>query len=70
MLSMREAFAHATPATGALRTGRSGKRTTISKQIQASNPDPSWVTYFDGAKLIVDTGIAHGRLGESATPNL
>lgn len=25
------------------------------------------MTYFDELKLIVDTGIAHGRLGEAAT---
>ncbi|MFJ9962633.1 hypothetical protein [Streptomyces avermitilis] len=28
------------------------------------------MTYFDEPKLIVDTGIAHGRLGEAATAEL
>ncbi|MET7603639.1 hypothetical protein ABZU45_20120 [Streptomyces avermitilis] len=28
------------------------------------------MTYFDEPKLIVDTGIAHGRLGEAATAKL
>ncbi|MDT0462457.1 hypothetical protein [Streptomyces gibsoniae] len=67
MLSMREAFAHAT------RGSRDATHRAITEahrhfeQIRDSDPDPSWVTYFDEPKLIVDTGIAHGRLGEAAT---
>lgn len=34
--------------------------------VRSHDPDPSWVSYFDELKLTVDTGIAHGRLGESA----
>ncbi|WP_415950109.1 helix-turn-helix domain-containing protein [Streptomyces sp. KLOTTS4A1] len=67
MLSMREAFAHATLGN------RDGTHQAIRdahhhfEQARTSDPDPSWVAYFDEPKLIVDTGIAHGRLGEAAT---
>ncbi|MEU8975430.1 hypothetical protein AB0D11_40520 [Streptomyces monashensis] len=67
MLSMREAFAHASLGN------RDSTHRAITEahryfaQIRPSDPDPSWVTYFDEPKLIVDTGIAHGRLGEAAT---
>ncbi|GAA2260203.1 hypothetical protein GCM10010232_59020 [Streptomyces amakusaensis] len=66
MLTMREAFAHA--ALG----NRSATHSAISEahahfgRISPGDPDPAWVAYFDEPKLIVDTGIAHGRLGESA----
>ncbi|MCC3650852.1 hypothetical protein LIX60_05045 [Streptomyces sp. S07_1.15] len=66
MLSMREAFAHA--ALG----NHSATHTAISEahthfdRIGSGDPDPPWVTYFDETKLVVDTGIAHGRLGEAA----
>ncbi|MGP8299869.1 hypothetical protein ACTPOK_18460 [Streptomyces inhibens] len=65
MLAMREAFAHATLGS------RSGTHAAISEahrhfeRISHGDPDPSWVTYFNEHKLIVDTGIAHGRLGEA-----
>ncbi|MCX0244326.1 helix-turn-helix domain-containing protein [Streptomyces drozdowiczii] len=66
MLAMREAFAHA--ALG----DRGATHTAISEahgqfgRISTGDPDPGWVAYFDEPKLIVDTGIAHGRLGEAA----
>ncbi|WP_371613980.1 hypothetical protein [Streptomyces sp. NBC_00454] len=66
MLAMREAFAHATFGD------RTATHIAISEahsqygRITAGDPDPAWVTYFDEPKLIVDTGIAHGRLGEAA----
>ncbi|TRV73976.1 hypothetical protein FKN01_25795 [Streptomyces sp. 130] len=66
MLAMREAFAHA--ALG----NQSATHTAISEahthfgRISNGDPDPAWVAYFDEPKLIVDTGIAHGRLGEAA----
>lgn len=66
MLAMREAFAHATLGD------RRATHTAISEahsqfeRIHEGDPDPAWVTYFDEPKLIVDTGIAHGRLGEAA----
>ncbi|WP_405840622.1 hypothetical protein OG528_21825 [Streptomyces platensis] len=65
MLSMREAFAHATLGS------RSGAHAAISEahrqfeRISDSDSDPSWVTYFNEYKLTVDTGIAHARLGEA-----
>ncbi|WP_392900748.1 hypothetical protein [Streptomyces sp. LN699] len=66
MLAMREAFAHA------ILGDRKATHTAISEahsqfeHICEGDPDPPWVTYFDEPKLIVDTGIAHGRLGEVA----
>ncbi|WP_105970338.1 helix-turn-helix domain-containing protein [Streptomyces geranii] len=67
MLSMREAFAHATLGDRDSTHRAIGEAHRHFEQIQANDPDPSWVTYFDELKLIVDTGIAHGRLGEAAT---
>ncbi|MEV5899733.1 helix-turn-helix transcriptional regulator [Streptomyces sp. NPDC052127] len=67
MLSMREAFAHATLGSQTSTHRAITEAHRQFQQIQASDPDPSWVAYFDEPKLIVDTGIAHGRLGEAAT---
>ncbi|KOX00533.1 NsdA [Streptomyces sp. NRRL B-1140] len=67
MLAMREAFAHATLGNRDDTHRAIGEAHSQFEQIGASDPDPSWVTYFDEPKLIVDTGIAHGRLGEAAT---
>jgi hypothetical protein len=67
MLSMREAFAHATLGNRDSTHQAIGEAHRHFEQIRASDPDPAWVTYFDETKLIVDTGIAHGRLGEAAT---
>ncbi|MBP5938482.1 helix-turn-helix domain-containing protein [Streptomyces acidiscabies] len=66
MLSMREAFAHATLGNRDATHRAIGEAHRSFEQIEAGDPDPSWVTYFDEPKLIVDTGIAHGRLGEAA----
>ncbi|MFF7363184.1 helix-turn-helix domain-containing protein [Streptomyces sp. NPDC008125] len=66
MLAMREAFAHASLGN------RSAAHTAISEahtffgRISSGDPEPAWVSYFDEPKLIADTGIAHGRLGEVA----
>lgn len=66
MLAMREAFVHA------ILGNHSATHTAISEahthfgRIGTADPDPAWVAYFDEPKLIVDTGIAHGRLGEAA----
>ncbi|MGW7492176.1 hypothetical protein [Streptomyces sp. NPDC054786] len=66
MLAMREAFAHAALGNqGATHSAISEAHTCFSR-ISANDPDPAWVAYFDEPKLIVDTGIAHGRLGEAA----
>lgn len=67
MLAMREAFAHATLGNRDDTHRAIGEAHSQFEQIGASDPDPSWVAYFDEPKLIVDTGIAHGRLGEAAT---
>jgi len=67
MLSMREAFAHATLSNHTATHAAISEAHRQFERIQPSDPDPAWVTYFDEPKLIVDTGIAHGRLGEAAT---
>ncbi|WP_369170766.1 helix-turn-helix domain-containing protein [Streptomyces sp. R28] len=67
MLSMREAFAHATLGNRDSTHRAIGEAHRHFEQIQERDPDPSWVSYFDEPKLIVDTGIAHGRLGEATT---
>ncbi|WP_432148269.1 hypothetical protein [Streptomyces sp. bgisy029] len=66
MLAMREAFAHATLGNhSTVHTAISEAHTQFGR-ISTGDPDPAWVAYFDEPKLIVDTGIAHGRLGEAA----
>ncbi|MFC9852934.1 hypothetical protein ACFVIN_22650 [Streptomyces prasinus] len=67
MLSMREAFAHATLGARDSTHRAIGEAHRHFGQVRASDADPSWVAYFDEPKLLVDTGIAHGRLGEAAT---
>ncbi|MFD7137706.1 hypothetical protein [Streptomyces sp. NPDC059894] len=67
MLSMREAFAHATLGNRTSTHRALAEAHRQFEQIQVRDPDPAWVAYFDEPKLIVDTGIAHGRLGEAAT---
>lgn len=65
MLAMREAFAHAALGNhGATHTAISEAHTQFGR-ISTCDPDPVRVAYFDEPKLIVDTGIAHGRLGEA-----
>ncbi|MFE5711431.1 hypothetical protein ACFQ7J_11485 [Streptomyces sp. NPDC056501] len=66
MLAMREAFAHATLGNHSATHGAISEAHTYFGRISAGDPDPAWVAYFDEPKLIVDTGIAHGRLGEAA----
>ncbi|MBT2387904.1 hypothetical protein J7E87_00335 [Streptomyces sp. ISL-1] len=67
MLSLREAFAHAALGSRTATHEAIAEAHRQFEQIRASDPDPAWVIYFDEPKLIVDTGIAHGRLGEAAT---
>ncbi len=67
MLSIREAFAHATLGNRDSTHRAIGEAHRHFGAIRTGDVDPSWVTYFDEPKLIVDTGIAHGRLGEAAT---
>ncbi|MFD4144185.1 hypothetical protein [Streptomyces sp. NPDC058572] len=67
MLSLREAFAHAALGSKNATHEAIAEAHRQFEQIRASDPDPAWVAYFNESKLIVDTGIAHGRLGEAAT---
>lgn len=65
MLSMREAFAHASLNERSATHAALTEAHSQFERISAKDPDPAWVTYFDEAKLVVDTGIARGRLGEA-----
>ncbi|WP_432041956.1 helix-turn-helix domain-containing protein [Streptomyces cadmiisoli] len=67
MLSMREAFAHATLRNRDDTHRAIGEAHRHFERIRPSDPDPTWVRYFDEPKLIVDTGIAHGQMGEAST---
>jgi tetratricopeptide (TPR) repeat protein len=67
MLSMREAFAHASLNDRHATHAAIAEAHRQFERISNTDVDPEWVRYFDETKLIVDTGIAHGRLGESAT---
>ncbi|MEU6080342.1 hypothetical protein [Streptomyces sp. NPDC047108] len=67
MLSLREAFAHASLGSQSATHEAIDEAHRQFERIQPNDVDPAWVTYFDVPKLIVDTGIAHGRLGEAAT---
>ncbi|MFJ3631647.1 helix-turn-helix domain-containing protein [Streptomyces sp. NPDC090112] len=66
MLAMREAFAHATLGDRTATHAAISEAHSQYGRIKAGDPDPAWVTYFDEPKLIVDTGIAHGRLDEAS----
>ncbi|MFF7928780.1 hypothetical protein ACFZDP_48390 [Streptomyces mirabilis] len=66
MLSMREAFAHATLGDRMSTHTAIGDAHRQFARISGDEGDPSWVTYFDETKLTVDTGIAHGQLGEAS----
>ncbi|MFF3839997.1 hypothetical protein [Streptomyces sp. NPDC001930] len=66
MLAMREAFAHATLGNHGATHRAISEAHTYFGRIDSGDPDPAWVAYFDEPKLIVDTGIAYGRLGEAA----
>ncbi|MFD8965080.1 hypothetical protein ACFV0C_08760 [Streptomyces sp. NPDC059568] len=66
MLHMREAFAHATLRDGASCHQAIGRSRDAYEQARGQEDEaPSWVRYFDETKLIVDTGIALAKLGES-----
>jgi tetratricopeptide (TPR) repeat protein len=65
MLSIREAFGHASahdrPATHAA----IGEAQRHFEQVSPADDDPTWVRYFDRTKLTVDIGIALGQLGDA-----
>lgn len=64
MLSIREAFGHASAHD------RPATHTAITEaqrhfgRVRPADDDPPWVTYFDRTKLTVDIGIALGQLGD------
>ncbi|MFB7900535.1 hypothetical protein ACFC1B_29980 [Streptomyces xiamenensis] len=64
MLSMREAFAHATLSDREATHAAINEAREQFSRISAGDPGPRWVAYFDHRKLTVDTGIALSRLGE------
>ncbi|MCZ0974119.1 hypothetical protein O1L55_28345 [Streptomyces albulus] len=66
MLAMREAFAHASLGSRTATHAALAEAHRQFERIRTDDPDPYWVAYFDEPKLIVDTGIAHGQLGEAA----
>ncbi|WP_413804245.1 helix-turn-helix domain-containing protein [Streptomyces sp. OE57] len=66
MLAMREAFAHATLRDRTSTHAAIGEAHRQFALTSGADDDPSWVVYFDETKLTVDTGIAHGQLGEAS----
>ena len=64
LLKMREAFALASLGD------RSGCHHALNAaqnafgRVNTHDDTPTWASYFDETKLIVDTGIAHGRMEE------
>ncbi len=66
MLSMREAFAQATTRDQqATHRSIEDAQRHFDRVDLAGSDDPLWVRYFDQTKLMVDTGIALGRLGDA-----
>lgn len=66
MLHMREAFAHAALGDDVSCHQSIGRSRDAFEQSRGREGEaPSWVRYFDETKLIVDTGIALAKLGES-----
>ncbi|MEU4212880.1 hypothetical protein AB0F13_23260 [Streptomyces sp. NPDC026206] len=64
MLSMREAFAHASADDPTSARSAIAEAHNQFEQVSADDVDPAWVAYFDEPKLIVDTGIVHSRMGD------
>ncbi|MGW7355034.1 helix-turn-helix domain-containing protein [Streptomyces sp. NPDC054784] len=67
MLHLREAFAHATLRDAqACHQAVDRARDQYERSRGQETGAPGWVRYFDETKILVDTGIAYARLGESA----
>ncbi|MEV8095270.1 hypothetical protein [Kitasatospora sp. NPDC085879] len=64
MLSMREAFGHASAHNKESTHRALGDAHRHFERIGQGDEDPAWVQYFDRTKLTVDTGIALGQLGD------
>jgi tetratricopeptide (TPR) repeat protein len=65
MLSMREAFGHASADDREATHQAIDDARRHFDRIGQADDDPTWVQYFDRTKLIVDTGIALGQLGDA-----
>ncbi|MFJ9842034.1 hypothetical protein ACIRYZ_16460 [Kitasatospora sp. NPDC101155] len=65
MLSMREAFGHASAHDREATHEAIGEAQQHFERIAPGDDDPVWVQYFDKTKLTVDTGIALGQLGDT-----
>ncbi|MFF0295478.1 hypothetical protein ACFYST_05695 [Kitasatospora sp. NPDC004614] len=65
MLSMREAFGHATEHDQEATHRAINEALRQFERIDPTDDDPAWVQYFDRTKLTVDTGIALGQLGDA-----
>jgi tetratricopeptide (TPR) repeat protein len=65
MLSMREAYAHASAKDSQSTHSAIEDAHRHFDRISPGDDDPAWVRYFDLTKLTVDTGIALGQLGDA-----
>ncbi|MFD9690844.1 hypothetical protein ACFWXO_34365 [Kitasatospora sp. NPDC059088] len=65
MLSMREAFGHASTYDREAAHRAITEAHHHFERIADGDDDPVWVQYFDHTKLTVDTGIVLGQLGEA-----
>ncbi|MFJ9609281.1 hypothetical protein ACIRS1_23385 [Kitasatospora sp. NPDC101176] len=66
MLSMREAFGHASAHDQEAAHRAIEDAGHHFDRIDPADDDPAWVQYFDRTKLTVDAGIALGQLGDAA----
>ncbi|UBI41156.1 hypothetical protein K7I03_17850 [Streptomyces mobaraensis] len=67
ILALREAYAHACLGDRTATHAQLSQAQKRFSDIRTTDDDPTWAAYFDESKLIADTGIALGRLGEAAT---
>ncbi|WP_344461328.1 hypothetical protein [Kitasatospora kazusensis] len=65
MLSMREAFGHASAHDQEATHRAINEALHHFERTNPTDDDPAWVQYFDRTKLTVDTGIALGQLGDA-----
>ncbi|GAA1225632.1 hypothetical protein GCM10009665_15110 [Kitasatospora nipponensis] len=66
MLSMREAFGHASAQDQESTRRAIADAHRYFERIDPADDGPAWVQYFDRTKLTVDTGIALGQLGDAS----
>lgn len=66
MLSIREAFGHASAHNREATHSAINEAVHHFEHVNPEDHDPTWVQYFDRTKLTVDTGIALGQLGDAA----